>query len=87
MSAAWHIENGAHGMYLELSINGQVTLSLVDDGFHEGHVGFYTESANLKLSHIFIEELNRPIVDQDSIYTATTPRPSEMEQLEEVFDK
>ena len=36
----WEIEVVAYGMYLEVSINGYVTLSLVDDTFHAGRCGF-----------------------------------------------
>ena len=78
MQGGWEIEFVTHGMYLELSINGQVTLSLVDDGFHEGHVGFYTESANLKLGDVVMESLSRPTRDQDSVYTATRPVDAEI---------
>lgn len=69
----WDIEIVTHGMYVELSINGQVTLSLVDDGFHKGRVGFYTESAKLKLSEVTVESLRRAIDEQEAVYTATRP--------------
>ncbi|GKX33901.1 MAG: glycosyhydrolase [Rhizobiaceae bacterium MnEN-MB40S] len=78
MQGGWEIEIVCHGMYLELSINGQVTLSLVDDGFHEGHVGFYTESANLKLDDVVMQSLSRPTTEQDSVYTATRPVDAEI---------
>ncbi len=67
----WDIEIVAHGTYLELSINGQVTLSLVDDGFHKGRVGFYTESAKLQLNDIEMEFLNRAVSEDEAVYTAT----------------
>ncbi|MHC0052177.1 hypothetical protein [Actibacterium sp. D379-3] len=71
----WQIEVVAHGMYLEVSINGYVILSLVDDGYHEGGIGFYAESANLCLRNISIETLSRPVVEHasESVYTATRP--------------
>jgi len=69
----WDIEIVTHGMYFELSINGQVTLSLADDGFHRGRIGFYTESAKLKLNDITVEALRRAVNEQESVYTATRP--------------
>ncbi len=66
------IEVVTHGMYLELSINGQVSLSLVDDGFHKGRVGFYAESAQLRLDDIRIEGLIRRVAEE-VVYTATRP--------------
>lgn len=68
----WQIEVVTHGMYLEFSINGQVTLSLVDDGFHCGRVGFYAESAVLRLSDVRIETLSRRVAEE-AVYTATRP--------------
>lgn len=47
----------AFGDYIELSIDDRVLLSLADDTYREGAVGFYTESASLKLSDLAIEEL------------------------------
>ncbi|WP_225027142.1 glycoside hydrolase family protein [Xinfangfangia pollutisoli] len=68
----WEIEIVAHGMYMELSINGQVTLSLVDDGFQKGRVGFYTESARLLLGDVRIERLERQQAEE-AVYTSTRP--------------
>lgn len=67
----WDLEVVAHGTYLELSINGQVTLSVVDDGFAEGRVGFYAESAKLRLDDITMERLHRPVSEDNAIYTTT----------------
>lgn len=69
----WQIEVVTHGTYLELSVNGQVTLSLVDDGFQKGRVGFYAESAELTLRDMTIEALRRVTDDQETVYTATRP--------------
>ena len=66
----WDIEIVAHGMYIELSINGQVTLSLVDDGFARGRIGFYSESAKLKLNGITMEWLMRPTVSNEAVHTS-----------------
>jgi beta-fructofuranosidase len=72
----WEIEVVTHGVYLELSINGQITLSLVDDGFQRGRVGFYVESAKLLLTDVTLEGLHRPAEEHEAVYTAT--RPAEM---------
>lgn len=56
----WDIEVVAHGMYLEVSINGFVTLSLVDDAFQCGRCGFYAESATLKLDQVRVQTLTPP---------------------------
>jgi beta-fructofuranosidase len=47
-------------MYLEVSINGFVTLSLVDDTFQCGRCGFYAESATLKLDWVRVQTLRPP---------------------------
>ena len=65
------IEVVTHGAYIEFSINGQVTLSVVDDTYSAGRVGFYTESAQLKLENISMEWLRRPVAEEEAVYTAT----------------
>jgi beta-fructofuranosidase len=50
----------AFGDYIELSIDGDVLLSLADDTFREGAVGFYTESTYLRVDGMTLEEL-RPV--------------------------
>ncbi|MGV8989009.1 MAG: hypothetical protein ACOH2H_22420 [Cypionkella sp.] len=69
----WRIEVVAHGTYLEVSIDGYVILSLVDDSFISGAVGFYVESATLGLKNVSIEALSRPMIEHASemVYTAT----------------
>lgn len=47
----------AFGDYIELSIDGDVLLSLADDTYHHGGVGFYTESAHLRVETMTLEEL------------------------------
>jgi beta-fructofuranosidase len=73
----WDVEIVAHGMYLEMSIGGFIVLSLVDESFLEGAVGFYTESAAVALTNIVIETLSRPVVEHSSemVYTATNAGP------------
>ena len=65
------IEVVTHGTYIEFSINGQITLSVVDDTYNTGRVGFYTESAQLKLQDIAMEWLHRPASEVEAVYTAT----------------
>jgi beta-fructofuranosidase len=69
----WRIEVVAHGTYLEVSIDSYVILSLVDDSFICGAVGFYVESATLGLKNVSIEALSRPMIEHASemVYTAT----------------
>ena len=68
----WDIEIVAHGMYLEVSINGYVTLSLVDDTYHSGRFGFYAESATLKIDQLKVEKLTPPMEPEahGPLYTA-----------------
>ncbi len=47
----------AFGDYIELSIDGNVLLSLADDTYRDGSVGFYTESAMLRWDEMTLEEL------------------------------
>ncbi|MEM1107796.1 MAG: glycosyl hydrolase [Planctomycetota bacterium] len=75
----WDLEVLAHGMYLEVSINGYITLSLVDDAYCEGRIGFYTESADIELRGTTVQRLTPPKQEEPSgpIYTsgATQPLP------------
>lgn len=70
---SWLIEVVAHGMYLEVSIGGYVVLSLVDETYADGAVGFYAESATLGIRDLNIENLARPVSEHASemVYTAT----------------
>jgi beta-fructofuranosidase len=47
----------AFGDYIELSIDGNVLLSLADDTYRQGSVGFYTESAMMRWDEMCLEEL------------------------------
>lgn len=49
-----------YGSYLELSVAGQVILSLADHSFSEGAFGFYAESTELSIKHVAVEMLERP---------------------------
>ena len=69
----WLIDVVAHGTYLEVSIDSYVVLSLVDESFRTGSVGFYVESAVLFLRDITVEALSRPVIEEtaEMVYTAT----------------
>ena len=73
----WELEVLAHGMYLEVSINGYITLSLVDDTYYEGRIGFYTESAKIELRDVSVERLSPPQQEEPSgpMYTSAAIQP------------
>lgn len=50
----------AFGKYLEFSLNGNVLLTLADERFERGSVGFYAESARLCVSQLELDELAKP---------------------------
>ncbi|MEM1098148.1 MAG: glycosyl hydrolase [Planctomycetota bacterium] len=56
----WTIEVVAYGVYLEVSIGGYVLLTLADDTFSKGRIGFYAESATLHLEALQLETLDAP---------------------------
>lgn len=60
----WDIELLAYGRYLELSVDGYVRMSLVDDTFREGKLGFYTETAHLRMDELRVDLLHSP--DEES---------------------
>ena len=57
----------AYGSYIELSVDGRVILTLVDQTFVEGSVGVYVESADLKLTDVNLELLQSPIQSDDHL--------------------
>lgn len=73
----WEVEVLAHGMYLEVSIDGYVILSLVDDSFVLGRIGFYTESARIRVENLRVERLTPPLQEEPSgpIYTSAALQP------------
>jgi len=56
----------AYGSYLEFSVDHKVLLSLSDERFDAGRVGFYTESAGLRIHHLQMETMEVP---EDEPYT------------------
>jgi len=55
-----HIECLAFGSYLELSVEDRVILSLADQTYQRGGLGFYVESATMIVSDVTVEHLRRP---------------------------
>jgi beta-fructofuranosidase len=76
----WEIEVVAYGVYLELSIDGYVLLTLADDTFDKGRVGFYAESATLHLEHLQLETLDAPRPETTG-GTLCSSAPPESEEL------
>ena len=68
----WRIEVVAHGMYLEVSIDSFIVLSLINDSYDEGELGFYTESASLGLREVWVESLSRPVIGEEAEKVYTT---------------
>ena len=56
----WEIEMVAFGRYLEFSVDGYVRLSCVDDTFRGGRLGFYTETAQVRLDDLVVQRLRHP---------------------------
>jgi beta-fructofuranosidase len=50
----------AYQQYLEFSLNGYVLLTLADDHFEQGRVGFYIESAKMRVDNLKLEVCERP---------------------------
>lgn len=75
----WGLEIVAHGTYLEVSINGWVILSLVDETYACGRIGFYCESSKIMIAPKGIERLSAPRQEEAShqIYTAGCDAPPE----------
>jgi beta-fructofuranosidase len=58
------------GSYIELSVHGEVMLSLSDDRRQQGRVGFYVESAQVRVTDLAMETLYTPPV---TAYVAQDP--------------
>ena len=50
----------AYGDYIEFSMNGRILLTLVDETYEAGYVGFYTECALLRIDDIAMDIMNGP---------------------------
>lgn len=52
-----------HQQYLEFSLNGYVLLTLADNEFERGRVGFYTENAELRFEDLRLKVCDRPATE------------------------
>ena len=52
-----------YGNYLEFCLNGEVLLTLADDHFRAGRVGFYAESARVRVEKVKLEVLETPTTE------------------------
>ncbi len=59
----------AFGSYHELSVNGKVVLSLVDATFGGGLLGFYVETAELRIDDLVVHRLQSPTQSDDHLVT------------------
>lgn len=59
----------AYGSYLELAINDRVVLSLADQTFLFGAVGFYVESAEMEISNLKVNQLQSPVQSDEHLAT------------------
>ena len=57
----------AYGSYFELQIGGRVLLSLADQHYTTGALGFYVESTTLDISHLEVEHLHSPIQSDEHL--------------------
>jgi beta-fructofuranosidase len=59
-----------YGSYLEVSLFGEVMLTLADESRRQGRVGFYAESARFEVSDLVLETLSSP---REDAYVAQDP--------------
>ena len=59
----------AFGSYHELSINGSVVLSLANDRFSNGLLGFYVETAELYIEDLVVQRLSPPTQSDEHLTT------------------
>ncbi|MEJ2640148.1 MAG: hypothetical protein P8010_11270, partial [Desulfosarcinaceae bacterium] len=52
-----------HQQYLEFSLNGYVLLTLADNEFEQGRVGFYAENAELRFENLTLKLCDRPAAE------------------------
>ena len=57
------------GSYIEFSIAGEVILSLADQTFQKGAVGFYVNAATLEVSNAKLEALQSPMQSDEQLAT------------------
>jgi hypothetical protein len=64
----YHVEVIAFGGYFELSIDGKIILRFVDTTYMtQNFLGFYVESALIKISNLTLDRLDGPLEENHSI--------------------
>ncbi|GAB5444036.1 MAG: glycosyhydrolase [Fuerstiella sp.] len=56
-----------YGSYVELSVDGEVLLSLADQRYLKGRCGFYVESSMLDVSQMNLHRLERPLQSDEHL--------------------
>lgn len=56
----WRLELLTFGSYIEFSLNGFIVLTLADEGFQRGRLGFYVEGARLRVERTELAILRGP---------------------------
>jgi beta-fructofuranosidase len=53
----------AYEQYIELSLNGRVVLTLADDQFERGKLGFYVESAKIRVDNLALQTCQHSLAE------------------------
>ncbi len=64
----------AFGSYIELSIDGEIVLSLADRTYKDGFCGVYIETAHLRISDLEFEQLQPPMQASDQLAKGYSPQ-------------
>jgi beta-fructofuranosidase len=56
----WDIQLLVYGRYIEFSVDDYVRLTLVDDTFRDGKLGFYAETAQLRIEDLQVDHFHPP---------------------------
>lgn len=67
--SVWDLQLLAFGGYIEFSIDDHVLLSLVDQTYPRGRIGFYVESATIRVEHPVLEKLRSPTSPSESLHS------------------
>ncbi|WP_231603078.1 hypothetical protein [Neorhodopirellula pilleata] len=57
----------AYGSYLELAVGDRVLLSLADQTFQQGSLGFYVESTRVRVSDLSLEHFESPVQSDEQL--------------------
>ena len=69
------------GSYHELSIDGNVILSLADANFSSGMLGFYVETASLHVSDLEVHHIKSPTQTDDHLTTGWRKHGEDPDQM------